>query len=292
MLGFFGPAQVSTHLKQGLVALQHGDLPVAEKELEQAGQEQPDDPYVWTSLAETYLRLSELDKAESAAGKAQKTGGANPVVARALAIFDFNYAQVLLRKQDFTHAADFLDGALKENPENAQLTLALGVARYGQRRFDEAIACFLKVIQIDPKIEQPYIFLGKMLDQAGSHLAEITKDYRAWMTLAPQNAAGPLLMAKVELLSDPASKGAEELLRRSITLDAQNWEAHYELGILLAARHDYRSAAAELERSIELNEKEAMPHYHLARVYDRLGEPGRAKQQREIHQKLTGGSAQ
>ena len=210
------------------------------------------------------------------------------MAAHALSIFYFNYAQVLLRKQDFTHAADILNKALHADPHNAQLTLALGVARYGQRRFEEAIGCFLEVIQIDPKIEQPYVFLGKMLDQAGPRLAEITKDFRSWMAQEPQNAEAPLVLAKALLLNDSRSGEAEELLRRSIELDAKNWEAHYELGVLLANRHEYQKAAAELERSIELNGKEAMPHYHLARVYDRLGEPERAKAEREIHQKLTG----
>ena len=281
LLGFVD----ASHLKQGLEALNHGDLQQAQQELEQAGEQEPKNPLVWISLAETYLRLSELEKAEAAASKTDAT---SPVAAHALSIFYFNYAQVLLRKQDFTHAADILNKALHADPHNAQLTLALGVARYGQRRFDEAIGCFLEVIQIDPKIEQPYVFLGKMLDQAGPRLAEITKDFRSWMAQTPQNAEAPLVLAKALLLNDSRSGEAEDLLRKSIELDPKNWEAHYEMGVLLANRHEYQQAAAELERSIELNGEEAMPHYHLARVYDRLGEPERAKAEREIHQKLTG----
>lgn len=282
----------TSHLKQGLVALNHGDLQMARQELEQAGAQDPKNPFVWTSLAETYLRLDELDKAESAGSKAGALSATSPVAVHALSIFYFNYAQVLLRKQDFTHAADVLGQALKADPHSAQLTLALGVARYGQRRFEEAISCFLEVIQIDPKIEQPYIFLGKMLDQAGPRLAEITKDYRNWMAQTPQKAEAPLVLAKALLLNDSRNGEGEELLRKSIELDAKNWEAHYELGVLLANRHGYQQAAAELERSIELSGKEAMPHYHLARVYDRLGEPERAKAEREIHQRLTGTTAQ
>ncbi len=288
---FISSPQTSSHLKQGLIALNHGDLQQARQELEQAGAQEPKNPYVWTSLAETYLRLGELDKAESAGSKAGALSATNPVAAHALSIFDFNYAQVLLRKQDFTHAADLLSKALETNPRDAQLRLALGVARYGQRRFEEAIGCFLEVIQIDPKIEQPYVFLGKMLDQAGPRLTEITKDVRNWMAQEPQNAEAPLVVAKALLVTDSRRAEAEELLRRSIKLDSKNWEAHYELGVLLANRHEYQKAATELERSIELNDKEAMPHYHLARVYDRLGEPDRARAEREIHEKLTGTTA-
>jgi Flp pilus assembly protein TadD len=77
------------------------------------------------------------------------------------------------------------------------------------------------------------------------------------------------------------------LLERSISLDSKDWESHYELGLLLSNKHDYQGAARELKRSIDLNPKEAMPHYHLARVYDRLGQPEQAKAEREIHQRLT-----
>jgi Flp pilus assembly protein TadD len=282
------PNQAKTLLQRGLLALQHGQLTEARSDLEDASRLDDQNAFVWASLADTYLRLGNEDKAEAAASKAAETGQNNPVVVHALSLFYFKYADALLHRQDFTHAADVLTAALKQNPSDAQLVLALGVARYGQRRFDEAIVQFLKVIQIDPSIEQPYIFIAKMLDQAGPHLEEITKDYEAWNARDPKNAQAPLVLAKALLIGGSQGDRAAELLRKSIELDPNNWEAHYELGVLLANRRDYQGAATELVRSIELNGKEAMPHYHLARVYDRLGEPEKAKAEREIHQRLIG----
>ncbi len=282
------PEQAKGLLQKGLVALQHGEFREARSDFEAASKIDANDPLIFASLAETYFRLGESDKSLTAAAKAEQLGGKNPVIGHALAIFYFRYAQALLKKQEFTQAADVLTTGLKADPRNAQLVLALGVARYGQRRFEEAIGEFLQVIEIDPTIEQPYVFLGKMLDQAGPHLAEIAKDCEAWNTQQPSNPYAPLVLAKVLLVSDPHSERAAELLRRSMELDGNDWEAHYELGVLLAGEHEYKNAAAELERSIQLNAKEAMPHYHLARVYDRLGEPERAQAERAIHQKLIG----
>ena len=148
-------------------------------------------------------------------------------------MFYFEFGQRLLQKQDFTQAANVLDGALRTHPDDPQLLLALGVARYGQRRFDDATARFLQLIRVDPAIEQPYVFLGKMLDQAGSHLDEITKAYERWATGNPKNAQAQLLLAKALLVNDPQDARAEGLLRKSIALDSSNWEAHYELGVLL-----------------------------------------------------------
>lgn len=375
---------VASALERGLVALQHGQLQEARAELEEAARLDPKNPYVFSSLAETYLRLRDTAKAASAAETAEKMAAGNPLVSHALAMYyseagqfvhagrleqtfagspkadpqaweraaglyleggdaasavsaadkavaahpspvsedmlgraliatghvdqglshlaaawagakanpqiSFDYAQILLEKQDFTRAAEVVSAGLGTHPDNAQLTLALGVARYGQRRFDDAIVAFLKVVTIDPRIPQPYRFLGEMLDQAGSRLGEITQASEIWAAQNPKNARAQLLLAKVRLARDPADPTAESLLRRSIALDAGDWEAHYELGVLLASRRDYKGAAAELARCEALAPKQPMPHYHLARVYDRLGEPERAKAEREIHQRLTGSS--
>ncbi len=320
---FADPNPVETLLQRGLVALQHGHLVEARTAFEQASHIDPKNPYVSASLAETYFRLKEPQQAAVAAQQAEKTGSENPIVCHALAIYysesgqparaaqfetkyaksaweavrsdpqaAFHYAQVLLDQEQFTQAAEVVRSALDAHPADAQLTLTLGVARYGQRRFEDAVVEFLKVIQIDPSIEQPYIFLGKMLDQAGPHLPEITRACEQWAARDPKSAIAQLVLAKALLATDPGSARAEQLLRNSIALESKNWEAHYELGVLLANKHQYQQSAAELTRSIELDPKQPMPHYHLARVYDRLGQPERAKAERETHERLTAPSPQ
>ena len=54
----------------------------------------------------------------------------------------FDYAQVLLRARELRSSGRSADPALEAHPDDAQLVLALGVARYGQRRFDDAITLF------------------------------------------------------------------------------------------------------------------------------------------------------
>ena len=76
------------------------------------------------------------------------------------------------------------------------------------------------------------------------------------------------------------------MVRRALALDNESWEAHYQLGLLLSKKRQYKEAAAELEAATKLNPDEPMPHYHLARVYDRLGEKDRAAAERETHKRL------
>ena len=199
----------------------------------------------------------------------------------------FDFTQAALKAGDFTRAADAAAAARAANPKDAQLTLALGVARYGQRRFEDAIVEFLKTIGIDPRIDRPYLFLSRMLDQAGTHLEEIVRDDEAWAARNPQNAKAQLALAMSLLAVNNKDARAEALLGRAVALEAGDWESHYQLGVVLESKHDYARAAAELNKSIALDGKQPMPHYHLARVYDRMGEKEKAAAEREIHQRLT-----
>jgi tetratricopeptide (TPR) repeat protein len=298
-------------LQHGLQSLQRGELPQARADLEQASKTDPTNPIIWAALAEVYLRSHEPTLASSAAKAAERNSNDSPVVSQALAMYyleandpqsalplaqiaaqadpkaAFTLAQAFLKRQDFTPAAELLQSALSKFPGDAQLTLALGVARYGQRRFDDAIEMFLKVIDLDPQIDQPYAFIGRMLDQAGPRLPQIEQLFAKRAQENPEDAKAQFLLAKALLTADNKDANAEPLLRKSIALDNTRWESHCELGALLANKHSYTEAAAELSRSIELNPNQPTPHYQLARVYDRLGEPERAKQEREIHRRLT-----
>ena len=298
----WGPPQ--DLLKRGLLALQQGNIAEARSDLEQASRADPKNALTWSALAQTYWKANQPKLASAAAEKAERFGGRDPVVGHALAMYysetgqlqhaakldaqvAFYWTKTLLERGDFTQAAEVAESGLAGHPNDPQMVLTLGVARYGQRRFNEAIAQFLNVIEIDPQIEQPYVFLGKMLDQAGPRLDEITRAYENWASRNPKSAKAKLLLAKALLVKNDHDPRAEALLRESIALDSGDWETHYELGVLLASKHDYGAAAKELQRAIELNPKQAMAHYHLARIYDRLGEPQRAQAEREAHQRLT-----
>jgi tetratricopeptide (TPR) repeat protein len=201
--------------------------------------------------------------------------------------FAFELGQSLLRRGDFAGALSFFEAARGRFPKSAQIELAYGVAAYGQRRFTDSIDAFLHVIRIDPSIEQPYVFLSRLLDQAGDRLGQITAAYAAWEKAAPGNCLPVCLHAKALSAGggDPAEIEAE--LRWSIQLNDAYWESHFELGVLLAKSRRWDEAAAELVRGIELNPKHAAAHFQLARVYEKLGKPELARAERAEHQRLT-----
>ncbi len=231
-------------------------------------------------LGRQYEASGALDKA---AAEYEQAVGLSPYEES----YYFEAAHVRLLQQQFDAAVKILERGCKVFDKSAQLTLALGVAYYGERRFPEAADAFLRTIAIAPEVQQPYVFLSRMLDQTTTKLPQILPRFEAWAAANPNNAQAQFVYAKGldASGSDPAK--VEQLLRDSIRLKGDQWESHFELGVLLEKQRRFSDAAPELERSAAINPNEAGVRYHLARVYDRLGQSEKANEQREVHKRLT-----
>ncbi|HUE00875.1 MAG TPA: tetratricopeptide repeat protein [Bryobacteraceae bacterium] len=199
----------------------------------------------------------------------------------------FDLGRLFLRHNNPAAAVQIFEDGRKIFARSAQLELALGVADYSLRRFADAADCFLRTIQLAPEAEQPYVFLGRMLDQVSDKLPQITAAYAGFLKARPDNYLANFLYAKGLSAASVAPQRIEALLRKSIALNAKFWEAHYELALLLERRRDFEAAAGEYLRAIELNSENADLHYHLARVYERLGKKGEASAERAAHERLS-----
>jgi tetratricopeptide (TPR) repeat protein len=323
LLLLFAPATFDESFRAGLLALQRGDLAVAERELEAANKLAPLDGRVWIALAQTYWREHKPSEASDAAAKAASVSADEPPVLQGLVIYYsetaqtlkaaqaqtklwtkapenaearrraeqlyFDAAQQLLDQQKFSEAAAILREATAQLKGSAQLELALGVANYGLRRFDEAADAFLRTIEIAPQTDQPYLFLGRFLDQIPSRLPEVTTRFAAYEAANPAAAAGYLLHAKALDAQSIEPETALRLIEKSIALDAREASAHFELGTVLDRLGRYAEAAAAFESAVALAPSDAAGHYRLARDYDRIGKPEAARAEREKHAQLIAG---
>jgi tetratricopeptide (TPR) repeat protein len=199
----------------------------------------------------------------------------------------FELARLYLRHQNAEAAVGTLEEGRRIFARSAQLELALGVAYYGLRRFSDAADCFLRTIRIAPEVEQPYIFLGRMLDQAEDKLPQVTEAYSALVKSKPDDYLANFLYGKALSVASGDRRQTETLFRKSIALNSGYWESHYELGILLERVRDFAGAAGEFQRAIELNPNSPTPHYHLARVYERLGRKDEAAAEHAAHERLS-----
>lgn len=313
LLLFASPESFDQLLRAGLAALNTNNLPAAQSQLEAATKADPRRAQAWVALAQTYFKLKKPQLANSAALKAESLAPGDPVIIHGLAFyysetgnFDkvvalwqealrmrpyeetyyFELAQQLLRMQKFETALATIEKGVKLFDKSAQLELARGVALYGLRRFPDAIDSFLRTIRLAPEVDQPYIFLGRMLDVAEDRTPVITQVLAAYAQSQPDRYISSFLYAKALAASGGNADQVESLLRKSIAVRNDFWESHFELGLALERKRSFDEAAKELERSVELNPNEPVPHYRLARIYDRLGKTSEANQQREIHARL------
>ena len=201
--------------------------------------------------------------------------------------YRFDLIELLLRHYDFSGAIQQSEAALKKFPKSAQLSLAAGVAYYGLDRADPAIAKFLQTIALDPSVEQPYLFLSRVMNRARASLPVITQRFAEYQATNPQSYLGYFLYAKALNGQFKEPEHAESLLRKSIALNAEYWESHYELAILLEKRGALEEAEKEFRRTTELNPKEPSPHYRSCRVLAKLGRKKEAQAEAAVLQKVT-----
>jgi len=255
---------------------------------------QPEEAVKW---AEAALRGGDTPEAHHLVGKAYQAAGrpdsALPELRRAFErapaqeVFLSDFGQALLDHGDFAEALAVLEKGQRQFPKNPQIVLAYGVACYAERRPADAVSAFLEVIRLDPTVEQPYVFLGRILEHAGGRLPEVIASYAAWEKRAPENYLPVFLHAKaLAASSNPDDHVIETELRRSIELNGAFWESHLELGELLSSQSKWPEAARELSRSIELNPGQTRAHYELARVYLRMGKPDLARAERAEYERL------
>ena len=301
--------------RAGLLALQRNDLVAARSGLEGAAKLAPGNGRVWVALAQTYWKLKESGKANAAAAKAETLGVRDPLVLSTLAIFYgesgqglsgaatqvryaalvpvaraeavyFEAAQALLQQGKFPEAITILRAGTGRLKDSAQLHLALGVAYYGLRRFDEAAGAFLRTIELAPELEQPYGFLGKFLDQIPGRLPAVTKVFISYEQAHPESFMGYFLHAKALNLQSGEPETAMALLQKAAGMNERDAPVHFELGTVFDRLRRYAEAAREFERAAELAPEDAATHYRLSRVYDRLGKAEAAQVERDRHAAL------
>lgn len=204
--------------------------------------------------------------------------------------YDLGYFH--LRNQDFGSAAEAFTAGRRYFDKSPAIEIGLGIAAYGQRKFEEAVDRFLRAAQLAPGVEQPHAFLGRLLQHASHRIDDVKERLREFHERDSNSHFGPFLYGQALLAKPGAAKdaetlaSAEALFRESINRKEEFWESHYELGVLLERKREFAAAEKHLQRAAALNPGSSKPHYRLARVYQRLGKAREARRERELHKRI------
>ncbi len=222
------------------------------------------------AAAEAYQRAAQLDPSEKN-------------------IFD--YGESILKLNAAEEALKIFNFGVQKFPKSAQLRVGEAISQYGLGKFKEAIATLCEAVDLNPKDERAYIFLGEMYGISVELSDEINQRFAKFIQLQPRNALAHYYYA-MNLWKGKHNESAqadvikiESLLKTATTLDPKLTDAFYNLGLLYFEQQKLNLAITQLRSAVVLKPQVSIIHFKLAQAYQRTGQNALAAQEFEATKK-------
>jgi tetratricopeptide (TPR) repeat protein len=165
------------------------------------------------------------------------------------------------RQNDFPHALEAFQHAVKVGPNSADAHNWLGVATLEKGDFTGAIAEFRRAIALDPKYTRGYANLGSALNKNGE-LTEAVKVFRKAVALEPNSPVAHMNLG-VALRAQGDAKGALVHLRFVAEHEPDDANARFMLGQTLQQSGDLSGAIAAFEKTLRIDPEFREAYYAL-----------------------------
>lgn len=146
-------------------------------------------------------------------------------------------------------------------PQSAAANYNLGIVYVREKRMEDAIAQFRKVLLDSPDNVVVRNSLGKALLEAGRPDEAIAQLLLALKT-SPDNNVLHLNLGKTYQQKGQLDDAIAEF-KKSLALNPDEAEAHYSLGTALAKKGDVDAAIAEFRKAVEVDPDDAMSRNNL-----------------------------
>jgi tetratricopeptide (TPR) repeat protein len=172
--------------------------------------------------------------------------------------------------------------AITADPASEDAQFLLGVVYYTENDFKLAIPPLQTAEKLSPKSPLPVFYLA-MAHQALGDETEALQFYQQAENLSPERSleSAEILVAHGKyLLSLGRTEESIEDDRRALGINPSSREAHYELAKGLDHQGDFKNAALEGERALNLpyaGTGDAQIHFLLSNLYRKLSQPDLAK---------------
>lgn len=139
--------------------------------------------------------------------------------------------------------------AIVERPGDARAHQALGLALWSKGKNDDAIAEFLKTIDLTPDETAPHIHIARILGLLGRY-RDAVKEVREAIDLSPDDA-GAWTMLGVALATTDQANLAAAAFEKALELGSDSWQLHMGRGGLFMQRGLWREGADAYESARE-----------------------------------------
>jgi len=244
--------------RQGQLAWKNGDIESAIDAFHTAVKQNPD---LFLSFYYLGLAYEKQQNYENAAENFLRYLGRKSDFADAVRHAGLSLA----RTETPTRAIPYLEQAIAAKPNDVEARYFLAVTLMNSGRQAEAETHFKRIIQLDPKLENPYYFLGVMAYQ--KHDLPFAKEQlEAFLKLKPDSPLaadahfmlGSIAIRATEGSDDPGIQ-ADAVRSHIVTFLEKKpdsplaADAHYILGTLAAREGDTETARLQYERYLELD---------------------------------------
>jgi tetratricopeptide (TPR) repeat protein len=204
----------------------------------------------------------------------------------------FDWGSEYLLHRTYEPAIDIFQQGVQRYPKSPRLYVGLGMALYSRNKYEDAVKALLTAADLDPDDPRCYLFLSKAYSSSPNQADDVIQRFRRYSELQPGNALAQYYYAmslwKGKRVEDANVdfQTVESLLRKAVALDGKLPEAHLQLGIFYADRHEYPKSLPEYQRALELNPNLADAHYRLGQYYVHVGQKDQAQAEFDIYQRL------
>ena len=202
----------------------------------------------------------------------------------------FDYGESILKLNAPEEALKIFKFGVNKYPKSAQLLVGEAISKYALGQFKEAIETLCQAVDLNPKDERAYIFLGEMYGVSVELADEINQRFEKLVQLQPRNAVAHYYYAMnlwkgKSGISNNQSK-IEGLLKRATELDPNLADAFHNLGLLYLEEQKIDAAIIQLQRAAKLKPEVSIIRFKLAQAYQRQGKTALAAQEFEATKKL------
>lgn len=257
MLASTGPSPV----EQAEKALASHDFAAAEKLLQKAVNDDPQDYVAWFDLGSVHHELKNDDAAIAAYRRSVQL---RPEQFESV----WNLALLLVSNGKNLEALAPLQSAVKLSAARpkavqAQVWFLYGKASSGNAA--DALRYFERAAELDPKNPEPHLAAAELFEQQ-KQFQRAKIEYQKAKEIDPGSPAASLGLAGVEAVTG-APEESEKYLRETIARNPKDSKAHAALGRLLATEGKKDQASAELQTAYEIDPSDSSTARDLASVY-------------------------
>lgn len=142
------------------------------------------------------------------------------------------------------------EDVVRKSPQKGRVHINLGNAYLDKKRLDMAQQQFLVASQLDPDNWKAYFGIARICEEKQQY-TEALLNYNKCIALEPASAAVQVILGNLYLKLGMTDK-AYDLYMNMISMNKNNFEANYNLGLVCAQRRLYSEAKQYYRKALEL----------------------------------------